>query len=119
VVANFDGDLDDYRALLGGGGRRASRSEAGSAPAADRKAKARNRSALAPLKERAKQIEAQMTKLQDEAATIDRALADPRLYAGNKSDLINRAKTRRAVIGKLLPGLENEWLQLQETLEAA
>jgi ATP-binding cassette subfamily F protein 3 len=64
-------------------------------------------------------LEAQIAKLQDEAATIDKALADPRLYAGNKSDLINRATTRRAIIGKILPGLENEWLELQEKLEAA
>jgi ATP-binding cassette subfamily F protein 3 len=31
VVSNFDGDLDDYRAMLGGGGRKAARSEPGSA----------------------------------------------------------------------------------------
>lgn len=75
--------------------------------------------ALAPLKERLKQIEAQIAKLQDEAAVIDKALADPRLYANNKTDLINRATTRRAVINKILPGLESEWLELQEKLEAA
>jgi ATP-binding cassette subfamily F protein 3 len=120
VVSNFDGDLDDYRAMLGGGGRKAARSEPGSAARnADRRGKAENRTALAPLKERAKQLEAQIAKLQDEATTIDKALADPRLYAGNKSDLINRATTRRAIIGKILPGLENEWLELQEKLEAA
>ncbi|GGC62831.1 glycosyl transferase family 1 [Siccirubricoccus deserti] len=120
AVTNFDGDLDDYRALLGGGNRRAARNEPGTAPRGnDRRGKAESRAALAPLKERAKQIEAQIAKLQDEAATIDKALADPRLYAGNKSDLINRATTRRAVIGKVLPTLEAEWLELQEKLEAA
>ncbi|MDB5373738.1 MAG: transporter ATP-binding protein, partial [Belnapia sp.] len=120
VVSNFDGDLDDYRAMLGGGGRKASRAEPGSAPRnADRKGQAENRRALAPLKERAKQLEAQIAKLQDEATVIDKALADPRLYAGNKSELINRATTRRAVINKILPGLETEWLELQEKLEAA
>ena len=106
--------------MLGGGGRRAARSEPGTAPRGnDRKGRAESRTALAPLKERARQLEAQIAKLQDEAATIDKALADPRLYAGNKSDLINRATTRRAVIGKILPGLETEWLELQEKLEAA
>jgi ATP-binding cassette subfamily F protein 3 len=120
VVSNFDGDLDDYRAMLGGGNRKGSRSEPGGAARQnDRRGKAENRVALAPLKERAKQIEAQMAKLQDEAKTIDKALADPRLYAGNKTDLINRATTRRAVISKILPTLETEWLELQEKLEAA
>jgi len=118
-VASFDGDLDDYRALLGGGGRRARSEPGASARPAERREKPANRQALAPLKERAKQLEAQIAKLQDEAATIDRALADPRLYANNKTDLINRATTRRAVINRILPGLENEWLELQEKLEAA
>ncbi|MDN3565269.1 ABC-F family ATP-binding cassette domain-containing protein [Paeniroseomonas aquatica] len=124
VVANFDGDLDDYRALLGGGGRKASRPEPGTAARggdrnADKKGQAETRRALAPLKERLKQLEAQIAKLQDEATVIDRALADPRLYAGNKSDLVNRATTRRAVIAKILQGLETEWLELTEKLEAA
>ena len=119
-VTSFDGDLDDYRAMLGGGNRRGARSEPGSAPRqADRRGKAESRQALAPLRERAKQIEAQMAKLQDEASAIDTALADPRLYAGNRTDLINRATTRRAVIAKILPTLETEWLELQEKLEAA
>ncbi|CAA9218488.1 MAG: Bis-ABC ATPase YheS [uncultured Craurococcus sp.] len=118
-VSPFDGDLDDYRALLGGG-RRAARSEpAGTARPSERRGRAESRTALAPLRDRLKQIEAQIAKLQDEAAVIDKALADPRLYAGNKTDLINRATTRRAVINKILPGLESEWLELQEKLEAA
>ncbi|TDH62233.1 ABC transporter ATP-binding protein [Dankookia rubra] len=119
-VASFDGDLDDYRAMLGGGNRRGARGEPGtSAKQNDRRGKAESRQALAPLRERAKQIEAQMAKLQDEASAIDTALADPRLYAGNKTDLINRATTRRAVIARILPTLETEWLELQEKLEAA
>ncbi|WP_431271265.1 ABC-F family ATP-binding cassette domain-containing protein [Dankookia sp. P2] len=119
-VTNFDGDLDDYRALLGGGNRRGARQEPGGAPKQnERRGKAESRQALAPLRERAKQIEAQMAKLEEEAATIDAALADPRLYANNKTDLVNRATTRRAVIAKILPTLETEWLELQEKLEAA
>ena len=122
-VANFDGDLDDYRAMLGGGNRKGARSEPGTAArnagGDGRRSKADSRTALAPIKDRIKQFDAQIAKLQDEAATIDKALADPRLYAGNKSDLINRATTRRAVIAKILPGLETEWLELQEKLEAA
>ena len=125
MVSNFDGDLDDYRAMLGGGGRKATRAEPGTAArgggdrASDKKGQADARRALAPLKERLKQLEAQIAKLQDEANVLDKALADPRLYAGNKSDLVNRATTRRAVIGKILPGLETEWLELTEKLEAA
>ncbi len=119
-VSPFDGDLDDYRALLGGGGRRANRVEpSGGARPSERRGRAESRLALAPLRERLKQIEAQIAKLEEEAKVIDKALADPRLYANNKTELVNRATARRAAIGKILPGLEAEWLELQEKLEAA
>ena len=119
-VSPFDGDLDDYRALLGGGGRRAGRAEpSGAARPSERRGRAESRTALAPLRERLKQIEAQIAKLEEEAKVIDKALADPRLYANNKTELVNRATARRAAIGRILPGLEAEWLELQEKLEAA
>ena len=119
-VSPFDGDLDDYRALLGGGGRRANRAEpSGAARPSERRGRAESRTALAPLRERLKQIEAQIAKLEEEAKVIDKALADPRLYANNKTELVNRATARRAAIGRILPGLEAEWLELQEKLEAA
>jgi ATP-binding cassette subfamily F protein 3 len=117
AVRDFDGDLDDYRAMLGG--RKPQRAEPAAPRPSERRDRAASRTALAPLRERAKQIEAQMARLQEEAATIDKALADPRLYAGNKTDLINRATARRAAIARILPGLETEWLELQEKLEAA
>ena len=119
-VSPFDGDLDDYRALLGGGGRRANRAEpSGAARPSERRGRAESRTTLAPLRERLKQIEAQIAKLEEEAKVIDKALADPRLYANNKTELVNRATARRAAIGRILPGLEAEWLELQEKLEAA
>ncbi len=118
-VSPFDGDLDDYRAMQVGG-RRAERSEPGTTPRhKERRGRAESRTALAPLRERLKQIEAQIAKLEDEAKVIDQALADPRLYANKKTELVNRATARRAAINKILPGLESEWLALQEKLEAA
>ena len=121
-VTTFDGDLDDYRAMLGGG-RKAARAPEPAAGAtkggAEKRGRAETRQALAPLKERLKQVEAQIAKLNDEAATIDKALADPRLYANTKTDLVNRATARRAAISKILPPLENEWLELTEKLDAA
>ncbi|WP_149537770.1 ABC-F family ATP-binding cassette domain-containing protein [Siccirubricoccus phaeus] len=116
-VTPYDGDLEDYRALLSG--RRPTRGEAATPKPSERRERAENRAALAPLREKAKRIEAEMAKLQQEAATIDAALADPRLYANNKTDLVARATQRRAEITKLLSPLEDEWLELQEKLEVA
>ncbi len=118
-VAPFDGDLDDYRAMLGGGGRRAARTEPAAPKRTDRRDRAETRVALAPVRDSLKRVETQIARLQAEAATIDTALADPRLYAGNKAGLVNRATARRAAITKIVATLEAEWLELQERLDAA
>ena len=119
TVTPFDGDLDDYRALLLERARPAAKQDATPTRRDERRERAENRVALAPLRDKLKRTEAAMAKLQQEAATIDEALADPRLYASNKADLIARATTRRAAIAKELEALEMEWLELSEKLDAA
>jgi ATP-binding cassette subfamily F protein 3 len=116
-VTAYDGDLDEYRALLGG--RRPRETAAPTAKPSERRDRAESRASLAPLRERLRKLEAEIAKLEAEAKTIDSALADPRLYASNKTDLIARATARRGEIGHRLPRLEAEWLELQEKLEAA
>jgi ATP-binding cassette subfamily F protein 3 len=116
-VTSFDGDLDDYRALLGG--RKPREAAAPAAKPSERRDRAESRASLAPLRERVRKLEAEIAKLEAEAKTIDTALADPRLYANGKTDLVARATTRRGEIAHRLPRLEAEWLELQEKLEAA
>jgi ATP-binding cassette subfamily F protein 3 len=116
-VTSFDGDLDDYRALLGG--RKPRDTAAPAAKPSERRDRAENRASLAPMRERLRKLEAEIAKLESEAKTIDTALADPRLYANGKTDLIARATARRGEIAHRLPRLEAEWLELQEKLEAA
>jgi ATP-binding cassette subfamily F protein 3 len=116
-VVTYDGDLDEYRAMLGG--RRPREAAAPTAKPSERRDRAESRTSLAPLRERLRKLEAEIAKLEAEAKTIDSALADPRLYASNKTDLIARATARRGEIGHRLPRLEAEWLELQEKLEAA
>jgi ATP-binding cassette subfamily F protein 3 len=115
----FDGDLDEYRALLAERARPAAKAEAAPTRRDERRERAEARTALAPLRERLKKVEAQLAKLQAEAGTIDTALTDPRLYANNNAELITRATARRAAIAKEVEALETEWLELQEKLEAA
>ncbi|MBY0330806.1 MAG: ATP-binding cassette domain-containing protein [Acetobacteraceae bacterium] len=121
TVTPFDGDLDDYRALLSerarGSGARTE--EAAPTRRDERRERAEARTALAPVRERLKRVEARLATLAEEAATIDAALNDPRLYAGNRADLITRATARRAAIARETEALEGEWLALSEKLEAA
>ncbi|MCX7932665.1 MAG: ABC-F family ATP-binding cassette domain-containing protein [Rhodovarius sp.] len=119
TVRPFEGDIADYRAMLteaGGGGAAAG---GGSARRRDRRDRAEARAALAPLRARLREVEAAIEKLSAEAKVIGEALADPRLYERQRPDLIVRASRRQAAIAKELQALEEEWLQLQEALDAA
>lgn len=115
-VTPFEGDLDDYRAQLGG-------RSAGAAKREEKKGKpapqADVRPQHAPLRARLKGIEVTLAKLAEEAKVIEAALADPRLYERGKTDLIARATARRAAIAKDVERLETEWLGITEKLEAA
>jgi ATP-binding cassette, subfamily F, member 3 len=115
-VSTYDGDLDDYRAQQAG--RKPAEPSAAAKPN-ERRDRAESRAALAPLRQRAKVLEAEIEKLEAEARTIDAALADSRLYANNRTDLIARATARRGEIAKRLADTEEEWLAVQEKLEVA
>ena len=117
----FDGDLDDYRALLAERARPgdAARQDAAPTRRDERRGRAEARGALAPLRERLKRVESALVALGKEAATIDEALSDPRLYARDNPGLLARATARRAAIAREVEALETEWLELQERLEDA
>jgi ATP-binding cassette subfamily F protein 3 len=119
TVRPFEGDLDEYRAELAERARPAPSRDAAPTRREERRGRAEARAALAPLRERLRRVEAALAALAREAATIDEALADPRLYAGGKPDLIARATARRAAIARETEALEAEWLELSEKLEAA
>ena len=123
TVRPFDGDLEDYRALLADRARPAPTSagqdEAPPTRRDERRERAESRAAAAPLRERLRRVEAALEALGRKAATIDGALNDPRLYAGGKADLIARATARRAALAREVEALEAEWLELTERLDAA
>ena len=116
----FEGDLDEYRALLAERTRSAAaREEDAPKRRGERRERAEARNALAPLRERLRSVEDNLAALGREAAVIDEALADPRLYARDNPDLLARATTRRAAIVREVEVLETEWLELHERLEDA
>ena len=122
TVRDFDGDLDDYRALLAERARAGSRDEAapaGGAKAAERRDRVQARAQLAPLRQRLKEVEKLLERLGLEAKLIEKRLADPDTYAKRSSEDIAWATTRRAAIAKEVAALEEEWLDLSEKLDAA
>ena len=118
-VKPFDGDLDDYRALLSEKSRATSRGEAAPARKEDRRERAEARAALAPLRKRAKDAEARIAKLTAERAQIERKLTDPALYAPGRTQEVTIANTRLAAVAREVAAAENDWLEAEEALAEA
>lgn len=120
-VTSFDGDMDEYRALLaeraraggGGGGSGADR-----APT-DRAARAQARAQLAPLRARLKEVEKLIERHTLEGKLIEKKLSDPETYASRKAQDIAWATTRQAFLARQIAALEQEWLEISEQLDAA
>jgi ATP-binding cassette subfamily F protein 3 len=120
AVVNYEGDLDDYRALLADRTRAAKPvSEATANRREERRGRAENRQALAPLRARATQIEGDLSKAQLQAQLIARKLADPETYTRFGASEIAKVTQKQVFLSRQIAKLEEEWLELQEKLEAA
>jgi ATP-binding cassette subfamily F protein 3 len=118
TVRPFDGDLDDYRALLAERARPTGRAEI-SGRKDDRRERAAARAALAPLRKQAKDAEARLARLTAERVAIETKLADPALYAVGRANDIAVANARLASIRREAATVEAQWLAAEEALEAA
>jgi ATP-binding cassette subfamily F protein 3 len=118
TVCPFDGDLDDYRALLADRARPAPKPDAANRRD-ERRERADARAALAPLRKQARDAEARLARLAAERASIEKTLADPSLYVATRKSEIAAANARLAAIARLAATAEAEWLAAEEALEAA
>jgi ATP-binding cassette subfamily F protein 3 len=118
TVKPFDGDLDDYRALLIERARPASRANAVTRKD-DRRERAEARAALAPIRKQAQDAEKRLILLTAERQRIETKLADPALYAPGRAGEITAANGRLAAIAREAAAAEEAWLMAEEQLEAA
>jgi len=119
TVRAFDGDLDDYRALLVERARPAAKADAVTRKD-DRRERAEVRAALAPLRRQSRDAEATLAQLEAERLRIEAALADPSLYATtSRAGEIAAANARLAAIRKQAAAAEAAWLAAEEALEGA
>jgi ATP-binding cassette subfamily F protein 3 len=115
--AEFDGDLDDYaRWLTTRDKTSAPPSEKKSAPSAKdrRKAGADERA----LRDKVQKLDAQLSKLHAQLATIDERLADPALYAGDRSGEAAKLLKDQRALRQRIEAAEEEWLAAADQLEA-
>jgi ATP-binding cassette, subfamily F, member 3 len=118
TVRPFDGDLEEYRALLAESSRPSGREEQTSRRD-ERREKAEARAALAPVRKRARDAEVAIARLTAEKARIEQRLADPALYTGNHADEVVAAQARLAEITRNIAAAETAWLEAEEVLQAA
>jgi ATP-binding cassette subfamily F protein 3 len=144
----FDGDLDDYKDWLfktklgkateaaglpakdkdKGAGKSSPAAAVVAAPVApaDRKeqkrAGAEERQRLAalrkPIENRIKRLDEQMAKLNARKAQVDARLLEPAVYEADKKEELKALVADQAFLVRDLGTLEEEWLALQEQLEA-
>ena len=129
---SFEGDLEEYRRHLLAERRGAASEERrpkderkeARAPAGPRRKETRRqgaaaRTALAPLKQEIKGLEARIAKLTAERAEIERRLADPATYAGNGAGSVVELQTRLADVGRRIAEAEEAWVERHDALERA
>jgi ATP-binding cassette subfamily F protein 3 len=120
TVEPYEGDLDDYRKFLLSGDNRpgARKPEPKQSKEEVARSGAGRRHALRPLKDRLDAAESQIAALNGEIAKLDRALADPLLFARDpaKGSAVSK---KRADAARKLTAAENQWLAAQEDYDAA
>jgi len=137
----FDGDLDDYKDWLfktklakdNTATPLPSKDDKAGAPAAvapvqavdrreQKRLEAEERQRLAalkkPIENRIKRLEEQMAKLNAKKSDIDARLLEPAIYEADKKDELKTLVADQAFLVRDLGTLEEEWLALQEQLEA-
>lgn len=134
AVQEFDGDLEDYRDWLAQRNahdraqarEQAQQSSAGDEPALDRKAQRRLEaeerqriSALRkPLEKKLATLESQMEKAASRLHELDALIADPDLYSDARRTERLKVLEEHGELNKRHGELEEQWLALQEELEA-
>jgi len=114
TLAEFDGDLDDYRDWLlkrDAAPKAAKAAKAAKAPVAP-KAKPVNKK---PIEARIKRLEEIMNRLNADKAAVEARLADPAVY--QDPEALKAVLQDRAYVAREIEQVETEWLQKQAELE--
>ncbi|MEZ5863473.1 MAG: ABC-F family ATP-binding cassette domain-containing protein [Geminicoccaceae bacterium] len=113
-VRVYDGDLESYRAEL------LARAEGDGQSQKGRPAKtvggSERRQLLAPLRKAAKDLEAEIRRLETDRARLERRLADPATYRG-EADIATLESERQGVVAAIARA-EERWLEIEGEIEA-
>ena len=120
----YNGDLNDYRALLA---EKAKVQAAGNSPKADtpavsrkdeRREAAEKRQQLAPIRKKVKELEARLEKLNDQRDQIMQLLEDPTMYMiGLNGQKVRNLQITLAQLDAEIEAAENDWLEQSALLD--
>ena len=128
-VKDFDGDLDDYAALVLESRKAtltAAKAKTETVTPNTNKKEARQQAAQErqriaqlkkPLQKKLADIEKKLNPLNTELKDLDATLADSAFYEGNPDDVANTLK-RRGEVAAAVEELEMAWLEVSEAIEA-
>jgi ATP-binding cassette subfamily F protein 3 len=116
TVRPFDGDLDDYRGLVleAAPARNGIERSPSDGRTQLRRAAAERRRGLQPLRHQAREVEAEIARLTQERAAMDRELARPQPRAGTATA---EALKRRAELVRRIEVAEARWLAVAEAID--
>jgi ATP-binding cassette subfamily F protein 3 len=124
TVANYDGDLEDYRNTIVQSSRGKGNKDKGNgsddnrSKAEQRKANADKRATFAPLKKKINDIESLTGKLQKQIQVLDKELEDQELYEKFPAKAAAKVKERAEILVKLTKA-EEHWMDLSTEYEEA
>ena len=128
TVSPYDGDMDDYRQRLldiragrtgnGSQGNNNKTATETNSKQAKRRQNAQDRAAIAPLRQKAKNTEKEIARLEGEIARLDEELAKPGLFSQfpDKAADLGRLRARTA---EALEAAEESWMEAMEIYEEA
>jgi ATP-binding cassette subfamily F protein 3 len=125
-VAPFEGDMEDYKRLLlsqrgtkkePGQSRKAALAE--EKPAAAHTPSKAQRQNATPLRNKVREHEARISKLEADVAKAETNLADPKIYAAGDKPRIERLTRLVKDLKADLAREESLWMEAQEQLDAA
>ncbi len=119
TVRPYDGDMDEYRALLTERARPGGRADAAPTRRDERRGRAEARVQTAPLRKKARDAEALIAKLGAERARVEARLADPALYAPGRGAEVVAAQQALARLARETEAAETAWLEAEAALDEA
>ncbi len=119
-VAEFDGNLEDYRLWLDARRKRIEpRREAdnGRSKKDQRRSRAMAREQQKPLRQKIRKLEQQLDKLSEQSAVLDEQLADSSLYESASKQRLTELLKQKGQIDHELEAVELAWMEAGEALE--